>query len=360
MRSRVIENAKLFYATLLFLGSFGSLIVGTLAWFSSSSYLEIARFRIQMGEPELVELGLKVPPNMPQLGQPGDIVYYPNVDDDVLKSHEYYNPWMQFKASSSMFQSLWLDETTDLTDPDLFPQLRSRYMIGDNRHEGALATDNFYQFEFYVRSTVRIDMYLATASYVIANEAKNRETAHIQNLDANNLNKVEDALRISFLTAERFVIWEPNTDDAGTTEFGGRLDIVNYDKMYDYDPTMMREHMFGQYNGDEHLIYDESARVNSVSKNTSFNSVTAPGVSPLSIPLSKANGLVIATEPSVSKAFLTDTSNPDAVLLKLYPNEAQRLVVTVYAEGWDRDTTNAIHFASFAMNLAFGGRYAPL
>jgi hypothetical protein len=36
------------------------------------------------------------------------------------------------------------------------------------------------------------------------------------------------------------------------------------------------------------------------------------------------------------------------------------MVVTAYAEGWDRDTTNAINFANFSLNLVFGGIYAPL
>jgi hypothetical protein len=40
MNSRIIENAKLSLATLAFIASVGSLIIGTVAWFASSNYLE--------------------------------------------------------------------------------------------------------------------------------------------------------------------------------------------------------------------------------------------------------------------------------------------------------------------------------
>lgn len=360
MQSRLLNHAKLLIATLTFMASLGSLVVGTIAWFSASSFLEISRFRITMGEAEQVEIGLKVPVENPSLGEPGSIVYYQSIDDTILKNHAYYNPWAPFRAVSSMYQSLWLNEQTDLSDPELIPVLRSQYKIGGNRQESEPTTDGFYQFELFVKANVRIDLYLDDESYVIADQSKNLAVSTQLGLDFSSLNKVKDAMRVSMLSQEGFHIWEPNAVLAGTTEFGGRLDILKYDRAYDYDPVLNREYMFGEYNGDEYLIYDESARVDSVTNHSSFNAKTFPGIAPLSIPLSKQNGLVIAQENSATTDWLSDTNNPDAALLRLYPNEPQRLVVTVYAEGWDRDTTNDIHYANFALNLVFGGRYAPL
>jgi hypothetical protein len=118
--------------------------------------------------------------------------------------------------------------------------------------------------------------------------------------------------------------------------------------------------MFGEYNDDSYLVYDESARVESVAKHTTFSAKSDPNAIPLSIPMSKDNGLVIAQETSVTTQYLTDMSNDEATLLRLYPNQPQRLVVTIYAEGWDRDMNNNINYANFSLNLVFGGRYAPL
>jgi hypothetical protein len=360
MQSRLINHAKLLVATLTFLVSLGSLVVGSVAWFASSSYLEISRFKITMGENEQIDIGLKVPAANPSLGEPGSIVYYNSVDDETLKNHYYYNPWETFRAVTSMYQSLWLDETTDLSDPNLYPVLRKQYTSSLVTKETEPTTGNFYQFEFFIKASVRIDLYLDPASYVVANRTKNNETAISHHLNAASLNKVEDAMRVSFLSSERFLIWEPNVDVASTTEFGGRLDVLMYDRAYDYDPITNKEIMFGEYNSDDYLIYDESARVSSVTKHSAFEALTAPGIEPLSIPLSKQNGLVIAKEQSVTTSFMTDFSNPDAALLRLYPNEPQRLVVSIYAEGWDHDTTNDINLSSFLLNLVFGGRYAPL
>ncbi|MFA5235473.1 MAG: hypothetical protein WC399_01265 [Bacilli bacterium] len=360
MNSRIIENAKLSLATLAFIASVGSLIIGTVAWFASSNYLELANFKIAMGEAEQVEIGLVVPEGKPNLGEAESIVYYETVTDEMLLNHEYYQPGTTLKAVSSMFQSQWLSEETDLTDPDLYPVLRSHYLANQSRTDSVVAHSNFYQFEIYIRSTVRIDLYLDEGTYLMANETKNQQAAYKYGLDAAKLNQVDQAMRVSFLTPEQFAIWEPNTDVVGTTEFGGRLDVYDYDNYFDYDYDTKLEYMFGEYNADAYLVYDESARTVAVTEFSSFAANTAEEAIPLSIPMSKQNGLVIQRESSVTKHYLTDQTNPDAALMRLYPNEPQRMVVTAYAEGWDRDTTNAINFANFSLNLVFGGIYAPL
>jgi hypothetical protein len=360
MNSRIIENAKLSLATLAFIASVGSLIIGTVAWFTSSNYLELANFKITMGEAEQVEIGLVVPADNPGLGEPGSIVYYDTVTDEILLDHGYYRPGMSLKAVSSMFQSRWLDQDTDLSDPDLYPVLRSHYVSTQSRTDSVVATDNFYQFEFFIRANVRIDLYLDEATYLVANETKNQQVAYNNNLDVAELNQVADAMRVSFLTPEQFAIWEPNTDVVGTTEFGGRLDVYDFDNYFDYDRDTKLEYMFGEYNDDAYLVYDESARAENVTHFSAFAANTALDAIPLSLPMSKASGLVIQRETSVTKHHLTDQSNPDAAFMHLYPNEPQRMVVTTYAEGWDRDATNAINHANFSLNLAFGGFYAPL
>jgi hypothetical protein len=65
-----------------------------------------------------------------------------------------------------------------------------------------------------------------------------------------------------------------------------------------------------------------------VTEFSSFAANTALEATPLSIPLSKQNGLIIQRETSVTKHYLTDQTNPDAALMRLYPNQPQRMVVT--------------------------------
>ncbi len=360
MNSRIIENAKLSLATLAFIASVGSLIIGTVAWFASSNYLELANFKIAMGEAEQVAIGLVVPEGKPDLGEPESVVYYETVTDDMLLDHGYYQPGTTLKAVSSMFQSQWLTEETDLADPDLYPVLRSHYLSGQSRTDSVVAHTNFFQFELYFKTNVRIDLYLDEDTFLVADETKNQQAAYDNHLDVADLNQVDQAMRVSFLTPEQFVIWEPNTDVVGTTEFGGRLDVYDYDNFFDYDYDTKLEYLFGEYNDDAYLVYDESARATGVTEFSSFAANTALEATPLSIPLSKQNGLIIQRETSVTKHYLTDQTNPDAVLMRLYPNQPQRMVVTVYAEGWDRDTTNDINQAHFSLNLVFGGTYAPL
>ena len=360
MPSGFIKNSKLLATALTFVVSLGSLIVGTIAWFTSSSFLEISKFYLKLGEPGVVEIGLRVPGAMPHLGEPGSIAYYDYVDDEVLLNHQYYNPFMPFKPVSGMYQSLWLDDETDLSDPTLKPIFRMPYTNKTNRQESDVAITNFYQFDFSLKSNVRMDIFLDSSSYVRSNLSKNNDAASKNNVSVDDLNKIEKAMRVSFLSQEGYKIWEPNTNEASTTEFGGRLDVLNYDRRYDYDGVNKKEYMFGEYNGDQYLVYDESARINEVSKYSSFVAETAPEAIPLSIPMSKQNGLVIAKEASYTTAALTNSQNPDNYLLRLYPNEPQRLVVSVYIEGWDIDANNDIIYASFIANIAFGGIYAPL
>lgn len=355
------NERRLLIAVLTFLISLSSMITGTLAWFSSSNYLEVDRFKITVGDQEKIEFGLVVPQGLhPDLGTPGEIAYFTDLDRTILQSYGYLNPWDKFKPVSSMFQSMWLNESINLLDEEVFsgvfPQFRSHYSGLTNTKEANRATSGFYQFEFYMRSNLDLDLYLDDESTLLADEMKNRQVANQNGLSVQRLNRIKDYMRVSFLTEEGFKIWEPNVLTPSQTKFGGRLDVLSYDGYYDYDILTDKEIMFGEYNGDEFLVYNEEARVTNVETYNSFSALTNPLATPLNIPASEANGLVIAQEQTFTTAMMIDQSNVNHRLVHLRPNRPTRMVVSIYAEGWDHDAVTETQFASFLLNLKLTGK----
>lgn len=361
MRRNIISERKLLIAVLTFLISLSSMVTSTLAWFSSSNYLEVDRFRITVGDQEKIEFGLVVPFGLDaSLGEPGDIVYFSELDQDILQSYGYFNPWEKMKPVSSMYQSLWLTDETDLLDETTFnqinPQFRTHYTGGTNYRESRLATEGFYQFEFFMRANYDVDLYLDQKTTLVADEEKNRQTAIDRGMVLSNLNGIKDYMRVSFLTEEGYKIWEPNVDSPSQTKFGGRLDVLRYDSYFDYRYDDLKEIMFGEYNSDEFLVYNEEARSTEVDHFTSFNALSNPNVLPLNIPASEANGLVIARETTYTLSQLSNQGISTNRLVNLRANRPTRMVVSVYAEGWDLDTNSDSQFASFLLQLKLTGR----
>lgn len=356
-----INERRLLITVLTFLISLSSMITGTLAWFSSSNYLEVDRFKITVGDQERIEYGLVVPQGLhPDFGAPGDIVYFAELNREILQSYGYLNPWDKFKPVSSMFQSNWLDPSVDWFDETAFasitPEFRTHYSGLTDTKSANRAESGFMQFEFYMRSNLDMDLYLDAKSSLLADETTNRQVANQNGLNPANLDKIKDYMRVSFLTEEGFKIWEPNVSQSSQTKFGGRLDVLSYDGYFDYDVLTDKEMMFGEYNSDDFLVYNEEARVTSVDKYNSFSALTHPMAVPLNIEASEANGLVIAKETTYTTAELVDQNLSANRLVHLRPNRPTRMVVSIYAEGWDLDATTETQYASFLLNLVLTGK----
>jgi len=336
--------------------AFGGLVTGTFAWFSVANDVSVATFSITYGQADKIQFGLIVPPERPDLGEEGSLTFFDNLSDQDLVNYGYNDKESPLSPVSSMFQSLWLNETTNLDDDNLFPVLRSSYSTYQNTTASNQARSGFFQFEFYLKSNMDMYLYLDSTASIVADAFVNSQKSPQK---AAELDKISASLRVSFLSSLGFNIWEPNTDVAGTTAFGGRLDVLDQDGYYDFDGTIgdYREIMFGEYDDPSKIIYSENARSTAENPLTSFNASTAANVNPLDLEASIENGLSVAHENSKTTATLSDQTIDSSALAYLPEYVPVRLVVTVYAEGWDLDNTNLIQDASFLLNLTLTGRF---
>jgi len=350
------HKSKLILELIVTAIAFGGLVTGTFAWFSVANDVSVATFNITYGQADKIQFGLIVPAERPDLGEAGSLTFFDNLSDENLVDYGYNDKESPLSPVSSMFESLWLNETTGLADEDLFPVLRSSYSTYQNTTESNQARSGFFQFEFYLKSNMNMYLYLDSTASIIADAFVNGQNSPQK---AAELDKISSSLRVSFLSSLGFNIWEPNTDVAGTTAFGGRLDVLDQDGYYDSDGTNgdYREIMFGEYNDPSKIIYSEGARSSAEKPLTSFNASTASGVNPLDLDASIDNGLVIAHENSKTTATLSNQTLDSSALAYLPEYTPVRLVVTVYAEGWDLDNTNLIQDASFLLNLTLTGRF---
>lgn len=227
-----------------------------------------------------------------------------------------------------------------------------------------IAGDGFFQFEFFFYSARDTYLYLAPSTFIVADHEANLITASKSTglYSAEDLDQAAKAARVSFFSGDvdvedgkvvekgtTFKIFEPNVSKPSNTRFGGRLDL-NGDG--DYDFSNGKEVLFGECSNKDKIVYggdiDKTLDV--------FNGNTREGVSPLNLKESINNGLEFASESTftLNQLGLDDGTNP---LLYIPAKTEQRLVVTIYLEGWDAQATNAIGYSTLNIKLAFNGLY---
>ncbi len=336
--------------------AFGGLITGTFAWFAAANSVSIDTFKVTYGGGDDLKIGLIVPEDHPELGNAGDIQFFDELSEKNLVDYGYFNPEKKLSPVSSMFQSRWLNETTDLSDESLLPVLREGFTSYYNTTDSKVASSGFYQFEFYFKSNMDMYLYLDDSSTLLPDSDKNAEDP-AGNEEA--LNNVHKSMRVSFLSSYGFNIWEPNTVQASTTIFAGRLDILSRDGYYDFNGEIdeYREIMFGEMDGSTKIIYSENGRANAVDPTTTFNASTYASVLPIDMEASLANGLVLGQETSKTTEELADKDQLESALAYLPEETPVRVVVTIYSEGWDRDNNDFVERASFLLALRLTGRY---
>lgn len=332
------------------------LITGTFAWFAAANAVSIDTFKVTYGGADDLKIGLVIPDNHPELGNPGDIQFFDALSEKNLTDFGYLDPDSTFSPVSSMFQNRWLNETTDLSDPTLFPVLREGFTSYTNTTDSDIASSGFFQFEFYFKSNMDMYLYLDESSTLLPDSEKNAESP-AGNEEA--LNNVHKSMRVSFLSPYGFNIWEPNTETASNTLFAGRLDIIARDGFYDFNGEIDAYHeiLFGEMDDPSKIIYSENGRATAGEPLTTFNASTYASVLPLDLEASLANGLVLGRETSKTTLELSNQDNLESALAYLPENTPVRVVVTVYSEGWDRDNNDFVERANFLLSLQLTGRY---
>ena len=182
-----------------------------------------------------------------------------------------------------------------------------------------------------------------------------------------NLNKIEDSLRISILdynnlTNRNYTIIDPKKSEDPVV-FGGRLSTSIKKDYFDYYSDHieydLKETLFGDILEQDHdLVYlppaDED--VPAEGEHTCFNAGTRKGVRALDMNDLK-NNVVFAEEQSISPETADVSKHPEneeeGYLIELFPGVAHPLTLSVYLEGWDRDNVDATQEAAFDMSIHF-------
>jgi hypothetical protein len=352
------------------------------------------------------------------------------------KSFDYYDQLTadSFKASwgnsiaasgyypvSSSFKSKWFDVLDTASDAEAFPKFTKEYdtndtgtafpgneaqgisgwdlangFIGANAYDTAKShylqmelslyrptDDNPFPIEIYVSDlAVNADTSKNTSNLSAAN-AKAQAVNPKNAVTVEQLNKIEDCVRVSILTdtydassqkyTYSYTIIDPHKD--GTTAYAGRLNVKNSDSYYDtYANDSTKEALYGEYaiaNGSSTLpdaLWNASSATDSSLTDTSadpsaFNAETQANVRPLNIEKTDANGVKLINAVSEDTKTVDEVKATDSKGYPLYPiatldsGESQRIVISYYIEGWDKDVINTVEYASFTSLLTLNGVY---
>ncbi|MBO4540599.1 MAG: hypothetical protein J5736_01295, partial [Bacilli bacterium] len=308
-----------------------------------------------------------------------------NYQNDQSK-YSFSDP-LSFKAVTTMFPESWYGESSD-PESDTPRFLRGEYASADYTIEKDTAKENdgYYSFEFFLTCNQDCYVYLDKTSSISVNhdmnflyaqaEAKAAEkNPTLQELEdrAEELDRAVNAARISFFSNMGYQIVDPNKENGKDVPFAGPLDVYYTDGYYDYDPQTKKERVYGDYDPailDEipyRLIEEDNPPM---SGENCFEAALKKGT----YGFDREDFLEefsdrIAHEPGYSLeefCFENDTSDIEHgshFKGKSHPicfipaNQTERVVVSLYVEGWDPDCINASDCASFQFNLSFDGFY---
>jgi len=352
------RNAFLFGLSFFLTGILTS-IVATAAWYN---IVDIARINninlIFYNEDTTLTLEL--------LDRNGEVV---KNEDGSIKYGEFTNEELGINSEtkldnvSGMFESSWNggEENTS----DVVPTFRSAYRSVGNYQQTVDATGgysedgyqkNYIQNSFYLTCSKDARIYLSDNTNLIPNEELNEEIAKRTGASLEGLNKAAQAARISFYSDDGYVITKLDEEQ---TLFGGILDI-NCDGYYDYrsDDEEMKEVLYGEYDSSE-VIYEGVGEAQTpLDTNNTFISNHKEGVKMIKDNgidiVKKENSVTIdSLKPSVFEELGRGDGNEPEPIMYLKANERKRLVVSIYIEGWDLNTTDEIQLACFNFGLGF-------
>lgn len=334
-------------------------MTSTLAWFRVSDTLIASNIAIDYVSQEDFSIGLK---------KDEKVDYYQKVDSTILQDYfPSYDSKEHLNDVSSMYQSQWLNEKTVFANT--VPLLRTGFGPSSSRTMTDVAKGGFLQFDMLLHSDRNMYVFLSETTTLKADTAANSKIADLTGINVDDLNKVEDCLRISFYTDNGFFIYEPNVDTSSNTSFADRLNLNALTSQYYQMDDDKKEVLFGDYNYDDpnlNLIYDEESRasVPAAGKLTGFNAGTNPeAVGGLDIAKSISEGNLSITHEKtytlkeLSNAVVPQEGVPSYPLTLIDAGVDKRIVVTLYIEGWDRDVVDSIGWGVFDLNLAFKGLY---
>ena len=329
------------------------LATSTLAWFSIGSYNTVRD--IEFG----FDPGTKLKAQLRSLDG-SDIWSDPPDNDGIFRFSDEFS----FAPVSNMFQSDWY--SLDL-DPE---SDKPKYMLGyggsgvttTTRSDYATENNQYISLEF--RFTCDRDLYLfldTKNTKVEADRDANKAMAgEVNGLNESDLNRVENACRISFFSNMGYLIYEPNAEEGSSTYYGGRLNSRPVDGYWDYDEKTGKEILYGEYDSEALSLLEYEAVTSQEEVKDPLNTLEAVSkqgnlaISNLSS-LKEEGHIARETSYTLSELGSDSASHP---LLFLPAGQTRRLVVSIYIEGWDLDCDTFIEASTLAASITFTGVYA--
>lgn len=384
LKARLSRNSLVWAFTGLLVFSASVMATSGLAWFTVSNSTYVQNLTVSYGGEAF---------RISRINGPAGANFEPTEDQ---KDNIEIPGTLISGAVSSMFTHDWYNENDRNVMNDLqseydklqkyqpnsfYPKLRTTY--GDNiaettRTSVAKPNVDYISFTFDFTNNQDTFVYLADSTHVIADEETNEAivedygndgSAMNPALSVENLNKAVKAVRISFLSNMGYKIFEPNPDVEGestNTRFAGRLDVNPWDGYYDTN-SANTEILYGDYDERVYSIL-ENRYVNigeHLPPKRSANSFLAEhryGCHALSdgdIASLDAAGLIAHERTYTLDRLGVNYEGTKSPLLFIKANTVERVVISIYCEGWDLDCTNAAYLAAMKVHLGFSARYAP-
>lgn len=317
----------------------------SLAWYASSTNLNINSIEVVISHERDLKISLS-----PDSGYKTSL----KEGEDELQKVQLYKP------VSSMFSKLWLNDKKSM------PEFRDAAIRNEGHQETVLASGGYYSQELYLLADDDLYITLDPENTLITpNDTLNSKYAS----DPDIIKKYPDmsfeerkqildniiySLRISILIPEEekysYTIIDPFKK--GDTYFGGLLDSL-VDKYYDSMNVGLDRYeiLYGEHNNI--IVYDEPSEEDILCEGTlnAFNAHHESGVYLFNEEKSKENGLMIAKEQSLTFDDLKG-QNPEFMFL-VRRNRPQKIVLSMYLEGWDLDSVNTTMGANFISDIAF-------
>ncbi len=336
--------------TVLFLASaiaFSSLALSfSLAWYSQGRNLEVDNLIMRVE----TETDLLISPS----GEEGTFV-------DSL-TRENLNQVAAFIPVTSMDSASWINTS----DQPVFYDCTNSLVPSSGNPFVDVANYGFFRQTLYLYSnrsvTVSVD---GESSFLEANEEAN--AAYAKTLAAQfpskteetyleELNSLEKAMRISlFVPNQRtYSIIDPCKE--GDTYYGGILDNSK-NRYYDsYGKDGERyEAVYGSVNDRSLILYDAPSHGDIMTEGeyTAFNANHQAGVHLYDPEASAANGFQIEKENACSWLDLEKPFRQNPVEIPLNAYTPTPVVVSIYLEGWDRESVNSTMGGNFTAQLDF-------
>ncbi len=332
----------------LLLLSASAFATATYAWWDMASSVTVDQFLISTSSSPRLLVGIK--------DEAGDIAYGDTLTDGALgKSNEDFVSFAPLTEASAMFSSSWL--TPDFDFESGFPSLYGPYWTaGSSTGETPALAEGYLSFEFYFLSDLDVDLYLDGSSSIAPLHEVNvlrAEELALPGITGDSLDEVVKFARVSFLSEDAYTILAPAKHER--TRFGGILNLRGNDPYYDHKDG--KEVVYGETRGTPSYLPPLEDDSEPPSVPSAFSAIHKAGIERFD---EDSPGFDIVTEPSYSieeLALPPDTGQADPLihhsLASLEAGIPKRVVVSIYAEGWDTAFVESASYGAFTLTLSF-------